>query len=63
MQAAINYPLTVHGTGGQTEHLYIFKILLNMMATPRNPPKDRVKINNQMTESHKGLSWQKLFQN
>ena len=26
MQAAIGYPLTVHGTGGQTELLFIFKI-------------------------------------
>ncbi len=53
MQAAVGYPLTVHGTGGQT------RAFINIQDTVRcielaltNPPKrgDRVNILNQMTE-------------
>ncbi|MGH9434691.1 MAG: NAD-dependent epimerase/dehydratase family protein, partial [Terriglobia bacterium] len=56
MQAAIGYPLTVHGTGGQT------RAFINIQDTVRciqlaleNPPTvgDRVQILNQMTECHK----------
>jgi len=56
MQAAVGYPLTVHGTGGQT------RAFINIQDTVRcvelalnNPPKrgDRVAILNQMTESHR----------
>jgi UDP-sulfoquinovose synthase len=56
MQAAIGYPLTVHGTGGQT------RAFIHMQDTVRciqlaleNPPKDgeRVQIFNQMTETHR----------
>lgn len=56
MQAAIDYPLTVHGTGGQT------RAFINIQDTVRcielavsNPPKngDRVQIFNQMTEVHR----------
>jgi UDP-sulfoquinovose synthase len=53
MQAAIGYPLTVHGTGGQT------RAFINIQDTVRcielavdNPPQkgERVRIFNQMTE-------------
>jgi UDP-sulfoquinovose synthase len=54
MQAAIGYPLTVHGTGGQT------RAFINIQDTVRcielaimNPPQkgERVRIFNQMTET------------
>lgn len=53
MQAAVGYPLTVHGVGGQT------RAFINIQDTVRcvelalaNPPKrgERVKVMNQMTE-------------
>ncbi len=56
MQAAIGYPLTVHGTGGQT------RAFINIQDTVRcielavaHPPAtgDRVRIFNQMTETHR----------
>ncbi len=56
MQAALDYPLTVHGTGGQT------RAFINLQDTVRcielalnNPPKpgERVSILNQMTETHR----------
>lgn len=56
MQAAVGYPLTVHGTGGQT------RAFINIQDTVRcielaieNPPQrgERVNILNQMTECHR----------
>ncbi len=56
MQSALNYPLTVHGTGGQT------RAFINIQDTVRcielavmNPPQrgERVNILNQMTECHR----------
>ena len=56
MQAAIGYPLTVHGTGGQT------RAFIHMQDTVRciqlaieHPPEagERVRIFNQMTEIHR----------
>jgi UDP-sulfoquinovose synthase len=56
MQAAVGYPLTVHGTGGQT------RAFINIQDTVRcvqlaveNPPQtnERVNILNQMTETHR----------
>lgn len=56
MQAALKYPLTVHGTGGQT------RAFINIQDTVRcielamlNPPQrgERVNILNQMTEVHR----------
>jgi UDP-sulfoquinovose synthase len=56
MQAALDYPLTVHGTGGQT------RAFINLQDTVRcielalnNPPQagERVNILNQMTETHR----------
>ncbi|KUG61666.1 MULTISPECIES: NAD-dependent epimerase/dehydratase family protein [Kocuria] len=56
VQAAVGHPLTVHGTGGQT------RAFIHLQDTVRcvelallNPPEagDRVKIFNQMTETHR----------
>ena len=55
MQAAIGYPLTVHGTGGQTRaFIHIKDSVKCVQLALENPPNkgDRVKIFNQMTESH-----------
>jgi len=56
MQAAIKYPLTVHGTGGQTRaFIHIQDTVRCIELAINNPPKhgDRVKIMNQMTETHR----------
>ncbi len=56
IQSQLGHPLTVHGTGGQT------RAFINIQDTVRcvrlaleNPPKrgERVKIMNQMTETHR----------
>jgi UDP-sulfoquinovose synthase len=55
MQAAIGYPLTVHGTGGQTRaFIHIRDSVKCVQLALENPPTrgERVKIFNQMTESH-----------
>ena len=55
MQAAIKYPLTVHGTGGQTRaFIHIRDSVKCVQLALENPPikGERVKIFNQMTESH-----------
>jgi UDP-sulfoquinovose synthase len=63
MQAAVGYPLTVHGTGGQT------RAFINIQDTVRcielavlNPPQSgaRVNILNQMTETHRVRELAKL---
>lgn len=56
MQAAIGHPLTVHGTGGQTRaFLHIRDTVKCIELALTNPPKsgDRVKIFNQMAETHR----------
>ena len=56
MQAAIDYPLTVHGTGGQTRaFIHINDSMKCLEIAISNPPEkeDRVKILNQMTETHR----------
>ncbi|MGH9171606.1 MAG: NAD-dependent epimerase/dehydratase family protein [Acidimicrobiales bacterium] len=56
MQAAIGYPLTVHGTGGQTRaFIHIHNTVRCIELAVRNAPEpgDRVKIFNQMTETHR----------
>tara|TARA_R110002167_G_scaffold91135_11_gene245190 strand:+ start:617 stop:1849 length:1233 start_codon:yes stop_codon:yes gene_type:complete len=56
MQAAVGYPLTVHGTGGQTRaFIHIQDTVRCVELALNNPPKrgERVKILNQMTESHR----------
>ena len=56
MQAAIGYPLTVHGTGGQTRaFIHIQDTVRCVQLAIDNPPSkgERVKILNQMTETHR----------
>jgi UDP-sulfoquinovose synthase len=56
MQAAIGYPLTVHGTGGQTRaFIHIQDTVRCVQIAIENPPQrgERVRILNQMTETHK----------
>ncbi len=56
MQAAIGYPLTVHGTGGQTRaFIHIQDTVRCIELALANPPErgSRVRILNQMTETHK----------
>jgi len=64
MQAAIGYPLTVHGSGGQT------RAFINIQDTVRcielaivNPPQqgERVRIFNQMTETHRLIDLAKMI--
>jgi UDP-sulfoquinovose synthase len=56
MQAAIHYPLTVHGTGGQTRaFIHIRDTVRCIELAIGNPPVrgERVAIMNQMTETHR----------
>ncbi|MEM7597746.1 MAG: NAD-dependent epimerase/dehydratase family protein [Pseudomonadota bacterium] len=56
MQAAIGYPMTVHGTGGQTRaFIHIQDTCRCIELALRNPPQsgERVNILNQMTETHR----------
>jgi UDP-sulfoquinovose synthase len=56
MQAAVHYPLTVHGTGGQTRaFIHIQDTVRCIELAVSNPPArgDRVHILNQMTETHR----------
>ncbi|MEM8633380.1 MAG: NAD-dependent epimerase/dehydratase family protein [Pseudomonadota bacterium] len=56
MQAAVNYPMTVHGTGGQTRaFIHISDTCRCIEIALNNPPQsgERVNILNQMTETHR----------
>ena len=56
MQAAIDYPMTVHGTGGQTRaFIHIQDTVRCIQLAVENPPQtgERVRIMNQMTETHR----------
>lgn len=56
MQAAIGYPMTVHGTGGQTRaFIHIQDTCRCIELAIATPPArgDRVRILNQMTETHR----------
>jgi UDP-sulfoquinovose synthase len=56
MQAAIGYPLSVHGTGGQTRaFIHIQDTVRCIQLAVETPPErgERVRIFNQMTESHR----------
>jgi len=65
MQAAIGYPLTVHGTGGQTRaFIHIRDSVKCIEIAINNPPaKDTKKpaIFNQVTESHRVIELAKLL--
>lgn len=56
MQSAVGYPLTVHGSGGQTRAFIHIKDTVRCIEIAlSNPPSkgERVKIYNQLTETHK----------
>ncbi|MEX2501967.1 MAG: NAD-dependent epimerase/dehydratase family protein, partial [Trueperaceae bacterium] len=56
MQAAVGYPLTVHGTGGQTRaFIHIQDTVRCIQLAIEHPPEpgERVRILNQMTETHR----------
>jgi UDP-sulfoquinovose synthase len=56
MQAAIGYPLTVHGTGGQTRafiHLQDSVRCIQLAVEHPPTPGERVRVFNQMTEAHR----------
>ena len=56
MQAAVGYPLTVHGTGGQTRaFIHLQDTCRCIEIALENPPQrgERVNILNQMTETHR----------
>jgi UDP-sulfoquinovose synthase len=56
MQAAVGYPLTVHGTGGQTRaFIHIRDTVRCVELAATNPPKkgSKVHIMNQVTETHR----------
>lgn len=56
MQAAVGYPLTVHGSGGQTRaFIHIRDTVRCIELAIDNPPQrgERVQILNQMTETHR----------
>jgi len=64
MQAAIGYPMTVHGTGGQTRAFIHVQDTVKCIALAlENPPQkgDRVSILNQMTETHKVIDLAKMI--
>ncbi len=63
MQAAIGYPLTVHGTGGQTRaFIHIQDTVRCVEIALDNPPErgERVRIFNQMTEAHRLIDLARL---
>ncbi|PWE18041.1 NAD-dependent dehydratase [Marinicauda salina] len=56
MQAAVEHPLTVHGTGGQTRaFIHIQDTVRCIQLAVENPPQsgEKVRIMNQMTETHR----------
>jgi len=63
MQAAIGYPLTVHGTGGQTRaFIHIQDTVRCIQLAIEHPPSDgdRVRIFNQATETHRVIDLAEL---
>jgi UDP-sulfoquinovose synthase len=63
MQAAVGYPLTVHGTGGQTRaFIHIQDTVRCIQLAIENPPeaRERVRVFNQMTECHRVRDLAKL---
>jgi UDP-sulfoquinovose synthase len=63
MQAAVGYPLTVHGTGGQTRaFIHIQDTVRCIQLAIENPPTsgERVRVFNQMTETHRVVELAKL---
>jgi UDP-sulfoquinovose synthase len=63
MQAAVGHPLTVHGSGGQTRaFIHINDTVRCIELAVDNPPApgERVRILNQMTETHRVADLAKL---
>jgi UDP-sulfoquinovose synthase len=63
MQAAVGYPLTVHGTGGQTRaFIHIQDTVRCIQLAIENAPVhgERVRVFNQMTECHRVRDLAKL---
>ena len=63
MQAAVGYPLTVHGTGGQTRafiHLQDTVRCIQLAIENSPEPGERVRVFNQMTECHRVVELAKL---
>ncbi len=63
MQASIGYPLTVHGTGGQTRaFIHIRDTVRCVQLAIEHPPVrgERVRIFNQMTEVHRVIDLAEL---
>ena len=63
MQAAIGYPLTVHGSGGQTRaFIHLQDSVRCIQLAVEHPPKggERVRIFNQMTEVHRVIDLARL---
>ncbi len=64
IQSQVGHPLTVHGGGGQTRAFINIQDTVRCVALAlENPPKrgERVKIMNQMTETHKVRDLAKLI--
>jgi len=64
MQAAVNHPLTVHGTGGQTRaFIHIQNTVQCIRLAIENPPQknDKVLVFNQTTETHRLIDLSKLI--
>ncbi len=64
IQAAIGYPMTVHGTGGQTRaFIHIQDSVRCIELALKSPPKrnERVEIFNQMTQTHRVRDLAKLI--
>ena len=65
IQAAINYPLTVHGTGGQSRaFIHIQDSVRCIQLALESPPQagERTKIFNQITEVHRVRDLAKIVQ-
>ena len=63
MQGAIGYPLTVHGSGGQTRAFIHIKDTVRCIELAlKSPPAagERVRIMNQMTETHRLIDLAKM---
>ena len=63
MQGAIGYPLTVHGPGGQTRaFIHIRDTVRCIRLALESPPEagERVRIMNQMTETHRVIDLARL---
>ncbi len=65
MQAAVGFPMTVHGTGGQTRaFIHIQDTVKCIELAIETPPQhgERVRILNQMTETHRVRDLAKLIE-